>query len=137
MIQNKRTKSVLVAVVAAIMMAGASMIAGQAKAQSLDAMIVELKNDGVALIAEIENTDLTGTGKVEDLINKVYYYGGRVSAWGGGTWAYLHDVQDALLAKIKATGQSGFTIPEQAAIESFATNAEQSKLEHPSSNVFG
>ncbi|MGH9977501.1 MAG: hypothetical protein ACRD8Z_16960 [Nitrososphaeraceae archaeon] len=26
---------------------------------------------------------------------------------------------------------------EQAAIEAFATNAEQSKLEHPSSNVFG
>jgi hypothetical protein len=71
------------------------------------------------------------------LINKVYFYEGQVSAMGGGTWAYLHDVQDALIAKIKETGQSGFTVPEQAAIDMFATNAEQSKQEHPSSNVFG
>ena len=56
---------------------------------------------------------------------------------GGGTWAYLHDVQDALLAKIKATGQEGFTVPEQAAIDSFATDAAQSKIEHPTTNVFG
>jgi hypothetical protein len=49
----------------------------------------------------------------------------------------LHQVQDALIAKIKATGQSGFTVPEQAAIDSFASNAAKSKQEHPSSNVFG
>ena len=47
----------------------------------------------------------------------------------GGTWAYLHDVQDALIAKIKATGQSGFTVAEQASIDSFATHVAQSKLE--------
>jgi hypothetical protein len=126
-----------IAIVAAIMIAIVSMVASQAKAQGIDDMIVGLKNDGDALIAEIENTDLNGTGVVEDLINKVYYYEGQVSAMGGGTWAYLHDVQDALLAKIKATGESAFTIPEQSAIEFFATKAEQSKLEHPSSNVFG
>ena len=56
---------------------------------------------------------------------------------GGCTRAYLHDVQDALIAKIKETGQAGFTVPEQAAIDMFATNAEQSKIEHPSSKVFG
>ncbi len=56
---------------------------------------------------------------------------------GGGTWAYLHDVQDALIAKIKATGQKGFTITEQASIDYFATNAAQSKIEHPTTNVFG
>ena len=122
---------------AAIMIAIVSMTASQTKAQSLDDMVIDIKNDGDALKAEIANTDLKGTGLVEDLINKVYYYEGQVSAMGGGTWAYLHDVQDALIAKIKETGQSGFTVPEQAAIDAFATNAEQSKLEHPSSNVFG
>jgi hypothetical protein len=71
------------------------------------------------------------------LINKVLFYEGEISAMGGGTWAYLHQVQDALIAKIKATGQSGFTVPEQAAIDSFASNAAKSKQEHPSSNVFG
>lgn len=105
--------------------------------QSLDESIIELKNEGDALKAEIANTDLAGTGLVESLIMKVAYYEGQISVMGGGTWAYLHDVQDALLAKIKATGESGFTIPEQALIQSFASNAEQSKLEHPSSNVFG
>ena len=46
-------------------------------------------------------------------------------------------VVTALITKIKETGQSGFTVPEQAAINVFATNAEQSKLEHPSTSVFG
>ena len=107
------------------------------KAQSLDAMITELKNKGDALKAEIANTNLANTGKVRDLINKVYYYEGQISAMGGGTWAYLHEVQDALIAKIKATGQSGFTVAEQASIGSFASDATKSKQEHPSSNVFG
>jgi predicted HAD superfamily Cof-like phosphohydrolase len=78
-------------------------------------MVIELKNDGDTLKAEIANTDLNGTGQVKSLINKVYFYEGRVSAWGGGTWTCLHDVQDALIAKIKETGQSAFTVPEQAA----------------------
>jgi len=124
-----KTRGIVVGAIAAtIMMAIVSMTAAtQAAAQSLDDLIVNLKNDGDALIAEIASTDLKGTGKVEDLINKVAYYEGRVSAYGGGTWAYLHDVQDALISKIKETGQSGFTVPEQAAIDAFATNAEQSK----------
>jgi hypothetical protein len=88
------------------------------KAQGLDAMVTELKNKGDALKTEIANTNLKNTGKVQDLINKVYYYEGQISAMGGGTWAYLHGVQDALIAKIKATGQSGFTVAEQAAIDS-------------------
>ena len=54
----------------------------------------------------------------------------------GGTWAYLLDVQDTLLPKIKPTGQEGLTIPEQASIDLFATDAGQSKLEHPTTNVF-
>ncbi|MGH9985757.1 MAG: hypothetical protein ACRD8W_17575 [Nitrososphaeraceae archaeon] len=105
--------------------------------QGLNDMVTDIKNDGDVLKAEIASTDLNGTGKVQDLITKVYYFEGQVSAMGGGTWAYLHDVQDALIDKIKETGQAGFTVPEQAAIDSFATNAEQSKLEHPSTNVFG
>lgn len=128
---------VAVAIAAAIMMEIISTTAIQAKAQSLDDMVIELKITGDALKAEIANTDLNGTGLVESLINKVYFYEGQVSAMGGGTWAYLHDVQDALITKIKETGQSGFTMPEQAAIYVFATNAEQSKLEHPSTNGFG
>jgi hypothetical protein len=100
-------------------------------------MVIDLKNDGEALKAEIAMTDLFQTGLVEGLINKVYYYEGQISAMGGGTWAYLHDVQDTLIAAIKTTGQEGFTIPEQAAIDSFATNAAQSKIEHPTTNVFG
>lgn len=127
----------VVAVAGAIMMAIVSLVASQAKAQSLDNMVIELKITGDALKAEIANTDLNGTGLVESLINKVYFYEGQVSAMGGGTWVYLHDVQDALITKIKETGQSGFTMPEQAAIYVFATNAEQSKLEHPSTNGFG
>lgn len=103
----------------------------------IDTMITQLKNDGDALKAEIANINLFKTDLVEDLINKVYYYEGRVSAWGGGTWVYLHDVQETLLSKIKSTGQDGFTVPEQAAIESFATNAAQSKIDHPTVNVFG
>lgn len=103
----------------------------------IDALITNLKNDGEILKAEIASTNLFKTGLVENLINKVSYYEGRVSVWGGGTWAYLHDVQDALIAKIKATGQEGFSITEQVAIDSFATNAAQSKLEHPTTNVFG
>lgn len=104
---------------------------------SMDALVTQLKNDGVALKAEIASTNLFKTGLVENLISKVYYFEGRVSVYGGGTWAYLHDVQDALIAKIKATGQEGFTVSEQAAIDSFATGAAQSKLEHPTTNVFG
>lgn len=103
----------------------------------LDAMVTDLKNDGEALKAEIAMTNLFKTGLVEGLINKVYYYEGQISVMGGGTWAYLQDVQDTLIAKIKATGQDGFTIPEQAAIDLFATNAAQSKIEHPTTNVFG
>ena len=56
---------------------------------------------------------------------------------GGGTWAYLHDIPDTLLAKIKATGQDGFTISELASIDHFATQAAQSKIEHPRTDVFG
>jgi hypothetical protein len=122
---------------AAIVIAILSIIASQAKAQSLDSMVVDLKNKGDALKTEIANTDLKGTGKVQGLINKVYGYEGSVSAMGGGTWTYLHEVQDALLAKIKATGQSGFTVAELAAIDFFANGVTQSKQEHPSSNVFG
>jgi hypothetical protein len=103
----------------------------------LDAMVIDLKNDGEALKAEIAMTDLFQTGLVEGLINKVYYYEGQISAMGGGTWAYLHDVQDTLIAAIKTTGQEGFTIPEQASIDYFATQAAQSKIDHPSTNVFG
>jgi PsbP-like protein len=106
------------------------------KAQSLDAMVTELKNEGDALKREIANSNLAGTGQLQGLINKVYFYKGEISAMGGGTWAYLHDVQDALLAKIKATGKSGFTVPELAAIDSFASDVATSKQEHPSSNVF-
>ena len=95
------------------MIAIVSMIASQVKAQSLDAMVIELKNKADALKTEIANTDLKGTGQVQSLINKVYYYEGQVSAMGGGTWTYLHEVQDALITKIKATGQSGFTVAEQ------------------------
>jgi hypothetical protein len=103
----------------------------------LNAMITDLKNDGEALKAEIANTNLFNTGLVQNLINKVYYYQGQISVMGGGTWSYLHDVQDTLIAKIKGTGQDGFTIAEQAAIDSFATDAAQSKIEHPSTNIFG
>jgi hypothetical protein len=71
------------------------------------------------------------------LINKVYSHEGQISVMGGGTWAYLHDVQDALIAKIKATGQEGFTITEQASINHFATNAAQSKIEHPTTMYLG
>ncbi len=102
----------------------------------IDALITNLKNDGETLKVEIANTNLFKTGSVEDLINKVYYYEGRVSAWGGGTWAYLQDVQDALLAKIKETGQDGFTVSELVSIDSFATNAAQSKIDHPTTNIF-
>ena len=104
---------------------------------SLDQMINDLKADGDALKAEINSTNLYKTGLIEGLINKVYYYEGQISAMGGGTWAYLHDVQDTLLAKIKATGQDGFTISELASIDHFATGAAQSKIEHPSTDVFG
>jgi hypothetical protein len=96
-----------------------------------------MKNEGDVLKAQINSTNLAHTGQVENLINKVYFYGGEVSAVGGGTWAYLHDVQDTLLAKIKATGQSGFTAAELAAIDSFGNDVATSKQEHPSSNVFG
>jgi len=89
------------------------------------------------LKAQINSTNLAHTGQVENLINKVYYYEGEVSAVGGGTWTFLHDVQDTLLAKIKATGQSGFTAAELAAIDSFGNDVATSKQEHPSSNVFG
>jgi predicted HAD superfamily Cof-like phosphohydrolase len=130
---------------AAITISIVSMVASQAKAQSLseslgesrDELVIKLKNKGDALKTEIANTDLTGTGQVERLINKVYFYEGQVLGIGGGTWTYLHEVQDALLAKIKATGQSGFTVPEQAAIDSFANSVTQSKQEHPSSDVLG
>jgi hypothetical protein len=67
----------------------------------------------------------------------VNYLQTKVALTGGGTWGYLHDVQDALIAKVKATGQSGFTEAEQAAIDSFATDAAISKQEHPSANIFG
>ncbi len=103
----------------------------------LDAMITDLKNDGEALKVEIINTNLFKTGLVQNLINKIYYYQGQISVMGGGTWAYLHDVQDTLISKIKATGQDGFTIVEQASIDSFATDAAQSKILHPTTNVFG
>lgn len=90
---------------AAVMTAIVSMVASQAKAPSIDDMVIDIKNDGDALETEIANTDLSGAaGLVEGLINKVYFYEGQVSAIGGGTWAYLHDVQDALIAKIKETG---------------------------------
>ncbi|VFJ14050.1 hypothetical protein [Candidatus Nitrosocosmicus franklandus] len=103
----------------------------------LDKMIEDLKADGEALKAEIKNTNLYKTGLVEGLINKVYYYKGQISVMGGGTWAYLHDVQDTLLAKIKATGEAGFTTSELASIDYFATTAAQDKIDHPSTNVFG
>ncbi|WP_458743267.1 hypothetical protein [Candidatus Nitrosocosmicus sp. T] len=103
----------------------------------LDAMVTDLKNDGEALKAEIASTNLYKTGLVEDLIYKVAYYEGQISVMGGGTWAYLHDVQDTLLAKIKATDEDGFTTTELASIDYFATGAAQSKIEHPSTNVFG
>lgn len=103
----------------------------------LDKMIEDLKADGEALKAEIKSTNLYKTGLVEGLINKVYYYKGQISVMGGGTWAYLHDVQDTLLAKIKGTGEAGFTTSELASIDYFATRAAQDKIDHPSSNVFG
>jgi hypothetical protein len=99
--------------------------------------VTDLKNEADALKAEIANTDLKNTGQVENLIQKVAFFEDEVSVIGGGTWGYLHDVQDALLAKIKETGQTGFTVAEQAAIDSFATDVSQSKLENPSTNVFG
>jgi hypothetical protein len=52
------------------------------------------------------------------------------------TWDYLHDVQTALIAKINATGQKGFTIAKQAAIYSFATDPTQIKLDHSTTKVF-
>ena len=130
---------------AAITISIVSMVASQAKAQSLseslsesrDEIVIKLKNKGDALKTEIANTDLTGPGQVERLINKVHFYEGQVLGIGGDTWTYLHEVQDALLAKIKATGQSGFTVPKQAAIDSFANSVTQSKQEHPSSDVSG
>ncbi len=66
-------------------------------------MINDLKADGDALKAEINSTNLYKTGLIEGLVNKVSYYRGTNFAMGGGTWAYLHNVQDTLLAKIKAT----------------------------------
>lgn len=106
------------------------------KAQGLDSMVTNLKFQGILLKMEIAKTNLTGTNQLQNLINKVYFYGGEISAMGGGTWAYLHDVQDALLAKIKATGKSGFTEPELVSIDSFASNVVKSKQEHPSFNAF-
>ena len=70
------------------------------------------------------------------MINKVCYDEGQISVMSGALGAYLLDVQDTLLAKIKPPGQEGLTIPEQAAIDLFATDAGQSKLEHPTTNVF-
>lgn len=121
----------------AIVLIFTSTIGVKVQAQGLDAMITELKDQADALKIEIANSNLAGTGQVENLINKVYFFKGQVSAMGGGTWAYLHDVQDALIAKIKATGQSGFTVAEQASIDYFASEAAKDKLEHLSSNVFG
>lgn len=83
---------VLAALVATILMLMIAMAAGQAKAQGLDNMVIDIKNDVEALKAEIANTDLNSTGLVENLISKVYYYEGQVSVMGGGTWAYLHEV---------------------------------------------
>ncbi len=117
-----------------LMTAGASQVEAQG---GMDAMINDLKNDGEALKTEINSTNLYKTNKVEDLIYKVAYYKGQISVMGGGTWAYLHDVQDTLLAKIKATGEDGFTASELASIDYFATQAAQSKIDHPSTNVFG
>ncbi|KAA2282954.1 hypothetical protein [Candidatus Nitrosocosmicus sp. SS] len=114
-----------------------SLISTVSAQSGMDELVTQLKNDGDVLKAEIANTNLFKTGLAEGLISKVYYYEGRVTAWGGGTWAYLHDVQDALIAKIKATGQEGFTVSEQASINSFATHASQSKIDHPITNVFG
>ncbi|MGD9532903.1 MAG: hypothetical protein AB7V56_03930 [Candidatus Nitrosocosmicus sp.] len=114
-----------------------SSVFSTARAQNgMDELITQLKNDGDGLKAEIASTNLFKTGLVEGLISKVYYYEGRVTAWDGGTWAYLHDVQDALIAKINATGQEGFTMSEQISIDSFATHATQSKIDHPTANVF-
>ena len=104
---------------------------------AIDKEVTRMKNEADVLKAQINSTNLAHTGQVENMINKVYYYEGEVSAVGGGTWAFLHDVQDTLLAKIKATGQSGFTAAELAAIDSFGNDAATSKQEHPSSNVFG
>lgn len=70
------------------------------------------------------------------MINKICYDEGQISVMRGGTWAYLLDVQDTLLAKIKPTGQEGLSIPEQSSTDLFATDAGQSKLEHPTTNVF-
>lgn len=114
-----------------------SSVVSTAQSQSgMAELITQLKNDGDALKAEITSTNLFKTGLVEGLISKVYYYEGRVTAWDGGTWVYLHDVQDALIEKINATGQEGFTVSEQASIDSFATHATQSKIDHPNSNAF-
>jgi hypothetical protein len=104
---------------------------------AIDKEVTDKKAEADSLKAEIANTNLKNTGQVENLISKVEFFGGEVSVVGGGTWAYLHEVQDALLAKIKDTGQTGFTVAEQAAIDAFATDVTQSKLEHPSTNVFG
>jgi hypothetical protein len=62
---------------AAVMTAIVSMVASQAKAQSIDDMVIDIKNDGDALETEIANTDLNGAGLVEGLINKVYFYEGH------------------------------------------------------------
>jgi hypothetical protein len=106
------------------------------KAQGLDSMITDLKNQENVLVVQIVTTNLTGTNQVQNLINKVYYYQGEISAMGGGTWSYLHDVQDTLLSKIKATGKSGFTVPELAAIDAFTSEVIKSKQEHPTVNAF-
>jgi hypothetical protein len=44
-------------------------------------------------------------------------------------------VQDALLAKIKETGESTFTTPELADIDYFAMRAQQTKLENPGRKI--
>ena len=126
---------VIIGIIATLM---TTAVVSQVNAQGgLDEMINDLKNDGEALKAEINSTNLYKTNKVQDLIYKVAYFEGQISAMGGGTWAYLHDVQDTLLAKIKATGEDGFTTSELASIDHFATQAAQSKIDHPSTNVFG
>jgi hypothetical protein len=70
-------KTINLFVLASIMLIITSTtMTAKVKAQSLDSMVADLKNQADALKAEIANTNLAGTGQVENLIYKVAYFGG-------------------------------------------------------------
>jgi len=94
--------------------------------------ITKFQNEADVLKKEISAATFTpGYGLVKDLINKVRFFSGEVSAIGGGTWSILHSVEDALISKIKQSGPSAFDANEQSYIAGWVDRAMQNRREHP------